>query len=616
MAQSLSPIERIYYSQKTDLTGSKIFLDGPQSISYRQLFDRIERLATLFERLELTCGDRVLIASENDAAVITIVLALLRCGITAVPVNPRSSRDELQNLIAKAEVKAAFLDRAVRARLELQDHPLPGYSIVEISEEKRTSLFDRFNRSSTDTDNGPIMYPGVLKSVSPSSALPEEIPASCVAYVLFTSGTTSEPKGVEITHANLCSNFETLKKQYGLSPDSRLLNILPLYHADGISQGPLLTFFVGASCFRPMSFQLDKLGQLLDSIYAKRITHWVTVPTVIGLAVEFGSDYSDAFETPDFEFVISTAGFLDETIWRKFEEQFRTRVVNVYGLTETVCEALYCGPTEETRRIGTIGKPVDVDVRIIDEDGQDVAPGEIGELIIRGDNIMKGYFNMPAATAEVLRDGWLFSGDLARTDDDGFYQIVGRKKNIIISGGLNIYPEDVASVLRKIPGIVDAIVFGVEDSLWGEKVAACVEVNAEQLPTSEEIRSAFLEQASTDLLPREIAVSRKLPRGPSGKVIIEQARQMLHHSQKVEVGSGKDDLVNRVFATAAVVFDVLPSDLSAGSNSENTKAWTSLAQVELILSIEKEFQFRMPSREVMNLRSLEDVIELAQRHAS
>jgi len=616
MSQSLSPIEHIYDSHKCNLAGSKIFLDGPQSITYRQLFDRIERLAMLFERLGLTFGDRVLIASVNDAAVSTIVLALLRCGITSVPVNPDSSRAELHNLIAKAEIKAAFMDKAIHSRLELSNGESPGYAIVEIAEERRNWLFTRLKSDIGTSDSGAITYPAVLKTVAPSTKLPENIPASSGAYILFTSGTTSEPKGVELTHANVFANLSTLENNFCLASNARLLNILPLYHTDGLTQGPILTFAVGASFCRPMSFQLDRLGNLLDTIYSKRITHWITVPTVIGLAVEFASDYADAFATPDFEFVVSTAGYLDETIWRRFEEQFHTQLVNVYGLTETVSEALYCGPTEETRRIGTIGKPIDVEVRIIDEGGNDVALGEIGELIIRGDNIMKGYFNMPAATAEVLKDGWLHSGDLVRTDDDGFYQIVGRKKNIIISGGLNIYPEDVASVLRKIPGILDAVVFGVDDPLWGEKVAACVEVSGEQLPTSKAIRSAFIEQASMDLLPREIAVTRKLPRGPSGKVIIEQARQMLIHSPIVEVGGEKDNLVNRIFATAAVVFDVPASDLSPQSNSKNTKAWTSLAQVELILSVEKEFQFRMPSREVMNLRSLQDVIEAVQRHAT
>ena len=229
---------------------------------------------------------------------------------------------------------------------------------------------------------------------------------------------------------------------------------------------------------------------------------------------------------------------------------------------------------------------------------------------------MKGYLKMPSATAEVLRDGWLYSGDLAKMDADGFYQIVGRKKNIIISGGLNVYPEDVASVLRKIPGIVDAVVFGIEDPLWGEKVAACVEVNSAEAPTNASIRTAFLEHASSDLLPHEFAILQSLPRGPAGKVIVDQARQMLIDARITEIGGDKDDLFNRVMATAASVFNVPASELSVESNRENTESWTSLAQVELILSIEKEFQFRMASREVMNLRSLRHVIEVVRSFVS
>lgn len=609
----ISPIEQIYELRKSESPGSKIFLESDQPLTYRQLFDRIERLAAVFDQLKVSRGDRVLIASENDSAVSTIVLALLRCGITAVPVNPHSSTSEFEKLIAKAEIKGAFLDQEICRRLESSGH-IGGFPVVPVTEDVKSSLFDRFKKN-RDNANEPLAYPALCKAVPPAKSLPSGIPASSVAYILFTSGTTSEPKGVEITHANLFANFATLEQQYGYSAETRLLNILPLHHADGLVQGPMLMFAIGASCYRPMNFQLEKLGTLMDSIYRLRITHWLTVPTILALATEFGADYADAFRTPDFQFVISTAGFLDANIWQRFEEQFQTRIINVYGLTETVCEALYCGPSEETRRIGTIGKPVDVETRIIDDRGRDVPTGEIGELILKGDNIMRGYFNMPEATAEVIRDGWLYSGDLASCDEDGFYKIVGRKKNVIISGGLNVYPEDVASVLRNIPGVIDAVVFGIEDDRWGERVAACVEIDPARKLTTETIRSSFLEQASVDLVPHEIAICNKLPRGPAGKVIIDEARKLLDSSQAQAYGEDGGDLISRIFSTAARVFNVHPSHLSADSNRKNTESWSSLAQVDLILSIEKEFKFRMSTRDVMSLQSLQDVIDVVRRDA-
>ena len=609
----ISPFAQIYAQRKSEVGGSRLFLDCQHALNYRQLFDQIERLATVFDRLELAVGDRVLIASQNDSALVAIVLALLRCGITSVPVNPDSTQAEFEKLITKAEIKAAFLDQAICTRLQISEGSRP-FSVVPIAEVVKGSLFDRFKKKRSD-ENESLTFPALCNSVPPSTSLPSNVPASTTAYILFTSGTTSEPKGVEITHANLFAHFATLQQQYGYTSDTRLLNILPLYHCDGLVQGPMLAFAVGGACFRPMAFQLDKLGALLDTIYKLRITHWLTVPTVIALAVEFGADFSDAFQTPDFQFVISTAGYLDERVWEKFEAQFGTRVVNVYGLTETVSEALYCGPSEETRQIGTIGKPVDVQARIIDEEGRDVVPGEIGELLLRGDNIMKGYFNLPAATAEVIQDGWLFSGDLARVDEQGFYKIVGRKKNVIISGGMNVYPEDVASVLRNIPGIIDAVVFGVADERWGEKVATCVEVDPARELTTESIRASFLKQASTDMLPHEIAICSKLPRGPAGKVIIQEARQLLNSAQSNEPINGGGDIVDRILATAARVFNVEASHLSGESNRKNTESWSSLAQVDLILSIEKEFQFRMATRDVMNVQTLQDVIDVVRQNS-
>ena len=196
----------------------------------------------------------------------------------------------------------------------------------------------------------------------------------------------------------------------------------------------------------------------------------ITVPTVLSLIARLGDEFSGVFRTDVFQYISSTAGPLEEDFWRSFEERFGTMVVNSYGLTETICEGFYCGPTPETRRIGTIGKPIDIDVRLIDENGADVPKGEIGELILSGTCTMKGYFDAPEETNAVLRNGWLHTGDLATVDLDGFYRIAGRKKNLIICGGINVYPEDVSREIAKMPEIVDVITVGLPDDIWGDRV--------------------------------------------------------------------------------------------------------------------------------------------------
>ena len=202
---------------------------------------------------------------------------------------------------------------------------------------------------------------------------------------------------------------------------------------------------------------------MLSDLYRHAVTHLVTVPSVLALATALDESFDASFDYPEFRFLISTAAYLDPVLWESFEQRFGTQIVNVYGLNETVCETMYAGPSPEHRRLGSVGKPIDSYAKIIDENGRELSDEETGELLVAGDHLMSGYFNNPDATAAVLQDGWFRTGDLARRDKDGFYYITGRKKDLIISGGMNIYPEDVNGVLRSIPGVIDAVTFGLPD---------------------------------------------------------------------------------------------------------------------------------------------------------
>lgn len=166
------------------------------------------------------------------------------------------------------------------------------------------------------------------------------MPLDTVAYILFTSGTTSRPKGVEITHGNLLAQMQTFCRQYGYTPRTRLLNILPLHHTDGLTQGPVVALTAGASVYRPFIFSINRLSELIDNIYKHSITHFITVPSILQLIDAMDQQVDDGFHTDCFQYVISTAGYLDPNLWARFEQRFQTKIVNVYGLTETVCEAL------------------------------------------------------------------------------------------------------------------------------------------------------------------------------------------------------------------------------------------------------------------------------------
>ena len=597
---------------------AKPFVIGRRSLNYGALIDRTRRLATLFREVELQRDDRAVIVSDDDVAAITIFLALLRNGITAVVLDPQAGRPELETLIRAADAKALFVDDAVVERGGIEASKHAEAALVRIRSDEAAKPFRLIpGARSGRPAAGELVYPAVLDAVVPCQDLPADIPETTLAYILFTSGTTSRPKGVEITHRNLAAQMRTFVRQYGLDEATRLLNVLPLHHTDGLTQGVTVTLCAAATLFRRMRFRVDRLPELLDTIYADRISHLVTVPSVLALIVNLDEDYADRFATEDFRFVISTAAYLDEGLWRRFEERFGTRVVNVYGLTESVCEGLYCGPDPSTRRVGTIGKPVDCEARIVTEAGRDVTTGSTGELILRGDNIMRGYFRMPDETAAVLKDGWFYTGDLAATDEDGFFRIVGRKKSVIITAGINIYPEEVTTVLRSLPGVLDAVTFGMPDDTWGERVVSCVVPVSGQTLCVDRIAAQFLEQASREKLPLEIHIVDDLPRGPAGKVVLAEVKAMIEQLRMklpARAAGGGDirdvDVQEAVLAVAADTFKTDVRSLTLESDASNTTEWDSLAHIEFLHALEGVFDVRMTSRDVTSIVSLRDAVDV------
>jgi long-chain acyl-CoA synthetase len=594
---------------------SKIYVVGSRDLTYGVLFDRLGRLTTWFRKVGLATGDRAVVSSQDDLSLLTLFTALVRNGITAVVLDPDAPEAEVSKLIAAADAKSVFLDvhRVKSGAIQRVLRPDAVVTAIDPDIDGKSRLFGLGRK----TDETRSTYPALLAHFGSSVPSADTIPDSTTAYILFTSGTTSKPKGVEITHRNLFAQMQTFIRHYQLNDRSRLMNMLPLHHTDGLTHGAFVSLLAGMTLFRPWKFSVDVLPKMLDGIYKHRITHVITVPSVLSLIASLGNEYVDCFATPDLKFVISTAAYLDEQLWRHFEDRYRVRIVNVYGLTETVCESLYCGPDEVTRKLGTIGKPVDSEARIVDESGAEVPNGTTGELCLRGDHIMKGYFRMPEETAKVLKDGWFHTGDLGWRDDDGFFHIVGRKKEVIITGGVNVYPEDVTGVLRSIPGVLDAVTFGMPDETWGERVVSCVLATRGATLTVEMLASEFLERASRQKLPREIYVLDEFPRGPAGKVVTALLRQKVEEvkarpsSEAQSAGSIED----RIFHIAARTFKTSADALCLRSDSENTKGWNSLAHVEFLLALEQEFGVRMTPQDIMRIRSLGDAVSVVARQA-
>ena len=598
-----SSFRELFHEIEKTNSGDKPFVVSDTVLTYGLATERIKRLSRLYQNMGLRTGDSVIVATRNDVDLVVFFLSLLRCGIAAAVVDPDTKPVRLKSLIKKSEAKAVVVDASLRKDWILDGEPLQIIEIEKTAKEKNT-LLKKLTQAKPVEKNGHA-YPYLLDNLLPLEETPE-IDRESVAYILFTSGTISEPKGVMISHKNLFAHLTTLSNQFGYSADSRILNVLPLDHTDGLIQGPAVAFFNGATVYRPVRFSIQNLERLLDAVYTYRISHFVAVPTILSLINKLAKGYEECFVTSDFHFIISAAAYLEPSLWENFENRFRTKIANVYGLTETVTGGLFSGPTDKDHKIGTVGKPVDCEVRIIDDNGTDVSNGSAGEIILKGDNIMKGYCNAPEETDQVLKNGWLYTGDLGSCGEDGFYRITGRRKSIIKSGGMNINPNEITEVTNMHPDVLESTTIGFPDELWGEIVVTCVVKKPDSSLNDSELINFIRNYLEPYKIPARICSFSILPRGPSGKVKTEELKCMVEQALQSSVDSKGPDLEAAILQTAAKCFHSDIQTLSLENSPSDLTGWDSLAHMEFVTALEVRFDIKLSTSEIMRIERLDD----------
>lgn len=577
------------------------------TVTFGQLRARIDAITALLRSRGVRAGDRVVTATRDDAEAAQLFIALICNGVTAVNLDPEAGPDRALSLIKKAAPSLIVLDRALLTRwagvealgtvIEIAPPPAKGEGVFgkllgpKAKREGLHALLDAQTPIAPDGDFDP----------------------ETLAYILFTSGTTDQPKGVCISHRALFAHLATLTRRYGYNGDSRILNTLMLSHADGMIQGPVMAFFNAIPLHRPLRFEVTTINRLLDAIYQLRITHLIAVPTMLSLILRLGLDQRDAFQGGDFKLLVSCGAQLEPTLWQDFERTFSVPLINVYGLTETVVGGVFSGPDAPSRAPGSIGLPEDCELRVVDRDGVVVAEGGHGELLMRGELVMSGYFDAPELTEAVLRDGWFHTGDVAHRDASGLYWITGRVKNIIIRGGYNIHPEEITEVLQRHPGVTEAVTLGVKDPDWGETVVSVVAADAALSDAD------LLGHCAANLEPRKVP-SRivrvdALPRGRSGKVVLDEVRALLTIAPVAGRPAANDagDESQRLLKLAASCFKTSIDAITLASRPSDVPGWDSLAHLELVVALEKEFDVRLSSRDIMALDRLDKALTPIQR---
>jgi len=573
--------------------GDQVFAELSEGIvTYADLLREMNNLDTAFQNLGLSIGDRAAIFSKNDRAIIVLFLSLLRSGLTPVIGDGYAKGSEFDDCLKVCQPTVIFADADIFSNSTAVKN-FPSSRRIEINTDLKIPA-SRDSYTVSELINTPA-NPERQTIVNP----PE------TAMLVFTSGTTSLPKAVELTHTNLVAQLDIFSDAYGFDSDIKLLNLLRLHHVDGIIRGPLTALWFGGSVHRSIPFSVQNVSKILASIPEQKITHFITVPAVLSIVERVGRANADAFQGPNFKFILSSADVLTEQLWTRSEKTFNVPVVNAYGLSEVVCDALFAGPDDATRQIGTLGRPVGCHVQILDAKGLSVAQGEVGELTISGPAVMKGYFNDIVQTDQVLKNGKFLTGDYARQTENGLFQFVGRKKTAIVMAGVTIYPESVTSVLNNMPDIDEAVVFGVADVTRNQRLVAALVPKPGKKITPADAAAFCRKNLSAERTPIEFRILDALPRTASGKVQMNELSSS-ELEKKADL-PGKD-----VLSIAAFCFGVSKEHLSSDSTPFNTEGWDSLAHMTLIEEIELQFEIMLSASQIAQIASLGDAMKFVE----
>jgi long-chain acyl-CoA synthetase len=462
-----------------------------RELSYAALDDAAARAAALLAAKGVQPGDRVGIMLPNVPDFAICYYGALRAGAAAVTMN---------GLLKEREVAFHLGDSG--AKILLAWHAFADAARAGAEQAGAQCL---------------LVEPGEWEALLEGCEAALEVTERALddtALILYTSGTTGTPKGAELTHDNLLRNVEVTVGLFGLDERCVTLGALPFFHAFGQTCALNATIAVGGCLTLIPRFDG---GKALEVLERDRVTVFEGVPTMYSAMLHHPQ--ADATDASSLQVCVSGGAAMPVEVLRAFEAKFGCEILEGYGLSETSPVASF--NRLDGRKPGSIGLPIDgVEMRVIDDDGAEIAQGDVGEVAIRGHNVMKGYWQLEQATAEAIDpDGWFKTGDMAKIDEDGYFFIVDRKKDLVIRGGYNVYPREIEEVLYEHPQVHEAAVIGIPHEELGEEVAAAVALKAGADATPGELREFVKERVAAYKYPRHVWLVDELPKGPTGKIL-------------------------------------------------------------------------------------------------
>ena len=519
-------------------------------LTYRRLNELVQRFATAINGMGIKKGDRVACILPNCPQFVISYYGVIKAGAIFVQMNPLNSEKEIQFQLADSGAETLIVpdvlnlpNKIKKVKAETSIKRIINTSIKEYLPFPKNLLYPLVAKPPKfETGDGILWFKELLANHSPSPPTVTADPDD-VALLLYTGGTTGISKGCMLTHRNLVSNAVQCSLWFPKAERGKeiFLSVIPFFHSFGMTTALNLPVYLGATMFILPRFERDKLDAFLKDIGRIRPTLFPGVPAMYQAIINFPN--VGKYDLTSVKFCLSGAAPLPVEVCETFERVTGGKLVEGYGLTEA-SPVTHCNPLFGKRKIGSIGLPFpDTECQIVNlETGEGPVPvNELGELRIKGPQVMKGYWNNPDETAESLKDGWLYSGDIAKMDEEGYFYIVDRKKDMIISGGFNVYPRDIDEVLFRHPKVKDAVAVGIPDPYRGETVKAYVVLKEGETSTEEEIISFCRENLAKYKVPAIVEFRQELPKTMIGKVLRKVLREEEMRKQELKGRSGGEE---------------------------------------------------------------------------
>ena len=502
MPQNLRELLELRAAAAPDKTFLVNEADG-REYTYREFNAAVNRAARLLQGQGVRRGDVVSLLLPNSAEYVIAYFACFKLGALAGPVNSLLKPEEIAYVVGHSGAKFMLFGREFAEKV--------GHVRREVAGLESVQVFDDETSATAGLDGS-----------DDEGWRDSDLTRDDEAIIIYTSGTTGKPKGCSLTHGNLLANARQITEWLGFTEADRLLTVMPLFHMNAVSVTTMSPLYAGGSTVVSPRFSASRFWRIISDY---QITSFGSVATMLSmLLATYPEGVPDGLDHQHLRFAMCGSAPVPAEVMRRFEETFGCLVVEGYGLSESTCRSTF-NPPDARRRPGSCGQPIGNEMRVVGEDDRELPDGEAGEIVMRGENVFKGYYRNEEATRVAFRGGWFHTGDVGYRDAEGFYYIVDRKSDMIIRGGENIYPREIDEVLYAHPAVAEAAAFGVPDELYGEEVAAFVVLREGASASEAEVVEHCRAHLADFKCPKTVRFVASLPKGPTGKVLKRELKK-------------------------------------------------------------------------------------------